>query len=97
MANMTTEAPATGCSVLHDEKTPNSVSHSLKCKLPDGTSVTVSADITWINGTKSRSTISIAQLYPGTIGQMTVETKNVSHFVTAACGKLSLGTSETLP
>lgn len=97
MANMTVKSPSTGCLVLHDEKSPKSLAHSLKCKLPDGTSVTVTADITWDNGTRSHSTVSVAQVYPGIVGQMTVETKNVSHFVTTACGKLGPGESNTLP
>jgi hypothetical protein len=97
MDAMTATAPANGCSVLHHEKTPNRLTHSLRCRLPDGSSITVDTDIAWDHGTKSHSTTSVEQVYPGTIGEMKVESKITSHFVTAACGKLAPGESETLP
>jgi Protein of unknown function (DUF3617) len=88
--------PPQGCLILHKENTSNRLDYSVKCKLEDGTSILIGADIAWESGTRAKAMNTLDTVYPGTMGKVSVETKIDSHFVASGCGHLAPGASEPL-
>jgi hypothetical protein len=89
--------PGPGCLSLRSESHLKSMASSATCKLDDGTSVLIGADIAWESGARAKATITNTIVYPGTTGTVVVETKLNTHFLASGCGHLAPGKSERLP
>jgi hypothetical protein len=84
-----------GCAFVHKVTSNTGMGTSLKCGTPDGTTILIDSDISWEAGVKTHATNRMTTIYPGTIGQVVLERKYESHFVSADCGTVPPG--KTVP